>query len=332
MSVFQGLKAAKSTREFYKLNANLTKEEVIEKVANSYYQVYKTKAQIETLLQTIKNTTRVKDAISGLESNGLAKKIDLDRMSVSLSNLISSKIQLDNALKLQENALKYLIGMNINASISFPDNSFEVNTDILHDDEFDINNRTEIKLLEKQGTLLKLNKSSIESSRYPSLAMSANYGYISMGNRFPYFAGQARGVNGSDFSAIALNLRVPLFSGFSTRAKIRQAEMEIRKYNIDLNDTKLALILATENAKTQIKNALINLNNQSSNKDLAKQVLNNIENNYKNGLASLTDLLDAENANANAQNNYTAAVLDYKLAEVQLNKAKGNLDKYSNNN
>lgn len=100
MSVFQGLKAAKSTREFYKLNANLTKEEVIEKVANSYYQVYKTKAQIETLLQTIKNTTRVKDAISGLESNGLAKKIDLDRMSVSLSNLISSKIQLDNALKL----------------------------------------------------------------------------------------------------------------------------------------------------------------------------------------------------------------------------------------
>jgi outer membrane protein TolC len=36
----------------------------------------------------------------------------------------------------------------------------------------------------------------------------------------------------------------------------------------------------------------------------------------------LTDLLDAENAFTEAQNNYTAAVLDYKLAEIQLIKSK----------
>jgi outer membrane protein TolC len=40
------------------------------------------------------------------------------------------------------------------------------------------------------------------------------------------------------------------------------------------------------------------------------------------GLTSLTDLLDAENAFTEAQNNYTAAVLDYKLAEIQLIKSK----------
>jgi outer membrane protein TolC len=61
---------------------------------------------------------------------------------------------------------------------------------------------------------------------------------------------------------------------------------------------------------------------------LAEQVLNNVENNYKNGLASLTDLIDAENSYANAQNNYTGALLDYKLAEVQMVKAKGELKSY----
>ena len=38
-SVFTGLKAAKSTREFYQINAQLTEEQVIERVANAYYQV-----------------------------------------------------------------------------------------------------------------------------------------------------------------------------------------------------------------------------------------------------------------------------------------------------
>jgi outer membrane protein len=41
-SVFTGLKAAKSTREFYQINAQLTEEQVIERVANAYYQVYVT--------------------------------------------------------------------------------------------------------------------------------------------------------------------------------------------------------------------------------------------------------------------------------------------------
>ena len=65
--------------------------------------------------------------------------------------------------------------------------------------------------------------------------------------------------------------------------------------------------------------------------ELARQVLENVENNYKNGLASLTDLLDAENSYADAQNNHTAALLDYKLAEVQLKKANGELKTFYSN-
>jgi outer membrane protein TolC len=54
-------------------------------------------------------------------------------------------------------------------------------------------------------------------------------------------------------------------------------------------------------------------------------VLNNTKNNYVNGLATLTDLLDAENALINAQNNYITAMLEYKMAEIQIIKSKGEL-------
>ncbi len=74
-----------------------------------------------------------------------------------------------------------------------------------------------------------------------------------------------------------------------------------------------------------MSNSIINIQTQKENADLAKSVLENTKNNYVNGLASLTELLDAENALSEAQNNYTTAQLEYKLAEIQIIKSKGEL-------
>ena len=57
----------------------------------------------------------------------------------------------------------------------------------------------------------------------------------------------------------------------------------------------------------------------------------NTNNNYVQGLASLTDLLDAENELIAAQNNYTTALLEYKLAEIALIKSQGELKTLINN-
>ena len=84
------------------------------------------------------------------------------------------------------------------------------------------------------------------------------------------------------------------------------------------------------NAKTQIDNSIISINNQKENAKLAQEVLENTNNNYVQGLASLTDLLEAENELVVAQNNYTTALLDYKLAEIQLIKSKGELKTLTN--
>jgi outer membrane protein len=329
MSVFQGLKAAKSTREFYAINLELTEEQVIEKVISSYYEVYKTKTQLSTLDSTVANTTRVRDVIGGLVDNGLAKKIDLDRINVTLNNLNSTKIQLQSALELQQNALKYLIGMDISAPFALEEKVFEAPAaSPLLKEEYNIENRNEMKLLAKQGELLHLQKKAIEAAYYPTLSLGANYGYYAMGDRFPYFQGDYKGVNGSDFAAISLTLNVPIFNGFLIRSKVGQAQVQILQYDAMLKDTKLALNLSVENAYTRINNAVLTLNSQRENMILAKDVLDNIENNYKNGLTSLTDLIDAETSYVSAQNNYTNALVDYKVAEVELLKAKGQLKSY----
>lgn len=323
-SVFTGLKAAKSTREFYQINEQLTEEQVIERVANNYYQIYVQRQNLDVLDNMYQNTVKVKNIIQGQYDNGLAKKIDLDRIIVKISNIKTQRQQVLNGVQIQENALKFYMGMPIENAIEIPKAAFEVTPQALTEVP-NTANRTEYLLLKKQEQLLEYQKKTVIAGYYPTLSLSAGYNYIGQGPKMPLGAKPADGVYWSDFSSIGLNLRVPIFSGFDTRSKIRKADVELRSIKEDLKDTKLGLDLAFSNAKTQIDNSLITIENQKENAKLAQEVLENTRNNYVQGLATLTDLLDAENALTEAQNNYTAAILDYKLAEIQLIKSQGEL-------
>lgn len=324
-SVFTGLKAAKTTREFYKVNEQLTQEQVIEAVAKSYYQIFITKQKLETIGQTLENTTKVQNTVQGLFDNGLAKKVDLDRIKVTVVNLNSTKQQLENAVKLQENSLKFLIGMQIDNPIELVEEYFEATPVLLNAPN--VRQLTQFQLLETQKKLLEYNKQSIVAGYYPTLSLTANYSYQGLGNKFPLSGAKpADGVYWTDFATIGLNLNIPIFSGFSTRSKVRQAQNQLDVLEVDMKETELALNFAFENAKTQINNSVITIRSQIENVKLAQEVLDNMQNNYINGLANLTDLIEAENALADAKNNYSNALLEYKVAEIELIKSKGELN------
>lgn len=328
-SVFTGLKAAKSTREFYQVNAQLTDQQVIENVANAYYQVYVDRAQLKVLDDNYDNNVKVRDIIKGQYDNGLARKIDLDRMQVNVSNTDAARTRLRNGLQQRENALKFYIGMPMSNPIILPETEFEVTPQALNEAP-DSTQRLEYQLLKKQEQLLYYQKKATIAEYYPTLSLSANYNYIGQGPELPWFAKPADGVYWSDFSAIALNLRIPIFNGFGTRSRVRQADIDLQKIAVDLEDTKIAMDMEYSNAVSQINSSLINIENQKENTELAAEVRDNTQNNYQNGLSPLTDLIDAENSYISAQNSYINAVLDFKLAEIQLLKAKGNLETLKN--
>jgi outer membrane protein len=323
-SVFTGLKAAKSTREFYQINNQLTEEQVIERVANNYYSVYVQRQRLVLLDSNYVNTNKVREIVKGQYDNGLAKKTDLDRIVVKMSNIDTERQQVKNQIQLQENALKFYMGMPIENQFVIPQTEYEINPEVFGDAP-NSENRTEYLLLKKNEELLEYNKTAIKAKLYPTLSLVAGYNYIGQGPEIPWGAKPADGVYWSDYSAIGLNMRVPIFTGFGTRSKIRQADVQIRSLQEDIKDTQLALDLDYRNAKAQIENNYITITNQKENMRLAQDILKNTKNNYLQGLASLTDLLDAQNASLEAQNNYTRAILNYKIAEVALIKSKGEL-------
>lgn len=320
-SLFTGLKAAKTTREFYQINSQLTDEMLIEKVANAYYDVFTTQLQLETIDNNLENTNKTKSVIEGLVTAGIARQIDLDRIVVNINNLQAQRQIIVNALELKENALKFAIGMPIETAIELPDETFDINAQLASASTMDLSGRTEIKVLEKQSELLELNRQSMKAAYYPSLSFGGDIGYQGFGNGVP---------GSNDFkwfptSGLGLNLSIPIFNGGSTKAKINQATIQIKQLEVDIEDARLGLNLANENAKAQIKNSLLTVDANRRNVELSKEVLDDTQNNYRNGLATLTELLDAENALATAENNLNTSLLNYKIAEVQLIKANGEL-------
>ena len=191
-------------------------------------------------------------------------------------------------------------------------------------DSLDYANRTEIKLLDNQDKLLSLQRKAYVSEYYPTLSLTGNYTYSSQSNGFDFLSSNSTAI-GFGSSAVGLTLRVPIFNGFLTRSKIRQADVEIRKAREDRKESTNSLNLAYENAKIQLSNNMNTIKAQRKNAQLAEEIYRSTQNNYNNGLASLTDLLETENSLTEAQNSYTQALLNYKIAEIQLIKSNGNI-------
>jgi len=324
-TVFTGLQAAKASEAYYRLNAQLTQEQVIEQVANNYYQVLVNRQQLIVIDTNIKNVKVVEKIIANQYKNGLAKKIDVDRINVNLTNLTTQRSEVANTITMLENQLKFSMGMPVTTPITLPASELtEVIQNPVLADTVNLDSRTEMKILDVQGKLLSLQRKAYVSEYYPNLSLNANYNYNSQSNGFDFLKSNRNAI-GFDASAIGLTLRIPIFNGFLTRSKVRQADVEIKQYEADRLETSNALNMAYENAKIQLRNSLNTINAQKKNAELAREINLSTQNNYNNGLASLTDLLETENSLTQAQNSYTQALLNYKVAEIQLIKSKGEI-------
>lgn len=322
-AVFTGLKAAKTTREFYMINAQLTEEQIIENVAKAYYQVYQAEQMLDNVNDNYVITEKTSKIIKGLFDAGLAKKIDYDRVIVALNNIKSSRQQVINSVALAKNALKYMVGLSMEDDIQLPKTQYD--SEALISEDVDFSEKTELKVLNKQIELLELKKKASQAEYYPTVALVGSYGWLGQGKHVPLWNGEKNGVYWSSSATIGLNISIPVFNGFSTRSKIQQDKIELEKAQLDLKDTKLALDMAHRNAVNQIRNSDLTIKNQESNVKLAQEVMENTRSNYQYGLATLNDILGAERDLADAKNNLTKARLDYKIAEIQLLKSQGKL-------
>jgi len=128
-----------------------------------------------------------------------------------------------------------------------------------------------------------------------------------------------------DMSFVGAKLSIPIFNGTTTTRKIKQ-----KKY--ELSNSELQLELVAEKKNMSIKNARLN-RQVSKNKleatqtqvALAQKIYDQTILEQKQGLASLTDIIMADNALRQAQQDYLKAEIDFAKSDLELKKLTGNL-------
>lgn len=324
--VFTGLKAAKSSAEYYRLAANLAEENLLQQVATNYYMVIINREKLNVIDANIDRVKKLESMVKSQFEVGLAKKIDYDRVKVNLSNLLADRQTMVNAVDQQMNLLKFYMGMPINESLNIPESGLaeleKTATMQLASNGFDPESLTEFKVLKKQEELLNFQKKAYVAEYYPSLMLGANYTYSSQTDNFNIYTNKALNYG---MSGATLTLRIPIFDGNARGNKVKQAKIDILELQEDLRKTRNSLDMAHKNAQIQIQNSLNTIESQKANRELAEEVYNSTQNNYHNGLASLTDLLAAETDLISAQNSYNEALLNFKVAQIELIKSNGNI-------
>lgn len=324
--VFSGLKAAKGSAQYYELAAQLSEENILQQVATNYYQLVVTRQKTGVLDANINRVAELEKIVAAQVENGLATQIDLNRVKVNKTNLVAQKMELENAVIQMENLLKYYMGMPIDQQIVIPDTAIDelekYANAIVSEENLNIENLLSYRLMNKQAELLGLQTKVHRAGFFPNLYLSGHYTYNTQSNKFNLYSKDALSY---DMAAVSLNLSIPIFDGLARRAKVKSSEIQLQQLRQEMSKTTNALTMSFHNAKLQISNSLKTIEVQQANKGLAREVYELTNSNYQLGLASLTDLINAETELRTAENSYNEALLQYKVAEIELIKAKGEI-------
>jgi OMF family outer membrane factor len=312
------LSAIKSTRiatELSEIQKTKTDEDVVLEVSNAYYNAQILLTQITFLDSNIRNTAKLVKTTTLLYQQQLAKGTDVDRLKLQVEQITTQRITTISQYQQVLNALKFLMGKPISDSIEV------LNTEkSIVKPEFKSQITTDVLLIDKKIEFNNSELSGLRNLRLPSLSAYGVYGTTGFGT-----TGSNSFFNFHPVGYVGAQLSVPLFNGRVTQHKITGKKIEIEKSNIQKE-------LVTEKSKLDLKNtemqyslAIRNISVVSSQTELAKKIYNNTVLQNQQGVASITDLLLADNSLRESQQNYLAALINLHRAELEYKRVTGNL-------
>ncbi|MBM3439357.1 MAG: TolC family protein [Bacteroidetes bacterium] len=324
--VFVGLQARDAALEYAKNNIAVSEDKLRETVMNSYYLILVTEKQLTLVNDGIRRIEKLQNDIEQLYKNGFTEKIDIDRTRVALNNLRSTKAQLENTAQIGYALLKFNMGLSQKDTLLLTDqlNPERINLDLQDEASFNYENRSEIKLLQTAQKLQQLDVKRTKLANAPTIAMFWNYNRQALRQEFNFFK------SGSAYpwfpaSIAGLNMQVPIFSGLQRHYRTKQANVRLQQLNNTINLTKQGIDLQLAQSKINFKNAMLDLEAQRKNMELAKQVYELSKKKYEQGVGSSFEVLDAENAIQTAESNYFRSLYNVAIAQIAYKRALGTL-------
>ena len=323
-TLLTALEITKLGERLNRLSYDKARNDLIGRIAQMYYLAQSTAEQIAIVKANIGRLEELKAITEAFFDNGMAMTVDLKRVDVNLENL---RVQRDNAeamLAQQMNMLKYVIDYPADKDIALT----PVNPDAVETARLDglCEQLPELQLLQGQGEMAGRQLDMARQGYLPSLALTGNLTYSAFTDKLHNWFHSGPSNHWYNSSGISVTLRVPVFDGLERRSKIRKAKLDAENARLAYEDALKGLRTQYANAVDELTNSRRNFAKQRDNYRLAEDVYAVTAERYREGIASMTEVLQDEMAMSEAQNNYLTAHYDYRLTNLSLLKLTGRLD------
>lgn len=322
-AVFVGLQARSTAIDYKTQSAELTKEQIRTNIYKIYYQLSVANEQIRLIDANIARADKLLSDSRALYKNGFGESLDIDRASVQLTNFQSQKQTTLNNISNGYLGLKVLMGMPVHDTLILTDSvtAESIQQEALTDGIYKYEDRPDFRVLSLSEKLQEYNVRRYKLERIPTASLKAAYSKLSQSNAFDLLTGAPW----FSSSYIGVTIDVPIFGGFLKDANIKQAQIQLEQTHNDIQYMKLQIDQDIDSSINSFNSAITNLNNQKKNSDLAEKVYDLTKKKYESGLASTTDISNAQADLTTAQTGYIVSLFNAVLAKIDYLKAIGKL-------
>ncbi len=281
------------------------KQEVIYQVTQAYYRVLQSEGLVKVSEQALTQINAHMENSQALLEEGMIAPIDLNRIKSQLSNLEHNLIKAENGYELAVYNLNSIMGIDLDTMINLQNNLSYEPCEITFSEAMEaaIQNRPEIKNVGQQRIIMEGMVDIAESSKKPQIVMNLESGLSGW--------------------QVAVMGEVPIFDGGINDAKIRQAEINLSQVDQSRKQVEQLVEFEVRSAYLNMKEAekLIRVTEQGIENSMESFRIAQVK--YNEGIATNTEVIDAQSALIEAETNHLNALYDYNTNYAALIKAMG---------
>lgn len=324
-SDYTRLNASKARAAQSDAELDAANDALITRVSEAYFNVL---TAIDALAASRAEERAVKRQLDQAEKRlevGLAPITDVHEAKARYDSSRANSILAGNALNDAREALAEITGQTSTDMKGLPD-SFQPTIGSSRDTEAwvqdALNNNPTVKARELALAAAEDDIASAKAAHLPTLEGSISYG----DNKTISGTAQVFTLPQSNSTSIGLQLRVPIFSGFATQSRVRQAVATRDIAAEQLEQSKRAITRQVRNADRNLVAGLAEVEARRLSVVSAKSALEAGEVGLEVGTRTIVDVLLAQQQLFNATREYSRARHNYLVNTLRLKQAAGALD------
>lgn len=322
-TVLSAAKVARTVQNLSNVSYEKAAEDLTVQISNVYYLAQASLEQRRLLDENIRRMEDLCAITEELYKGGVVLEVDLSRVQINLKNLTAQRDQYAILHEQQLNLLRFLLDLS-------PDVPFAVNP---MPDEIVLRQVSgvsealpELRLLSSRQKMIGQQTKAVRAGYVPSLSLGGRFGVVGYQDKFCHFFHTDQAThNWFGNTYLALSVHIPVFDGRDKRLRVRQFRYDYQQTQTALEQRRKQLDKDYVDASRQLQHNLEVFRTQQENYRQAEDVYNITEEKYKEGVASMTELLQDEMRLRDAQAACVQAHCQCNVAQLTLLKLSGNL-------